>query len=163
MKLIAVDKSIEHYRICKSWLENEEISKWLSSSLRFGRYFKLTHDIMISNRKNKLFFISVDEKFIGLVGLKNIDIIDNRAEVWFLIGSESCRRKNYVTDALNLIKIIVKKDLKLISLYAHVAEPNTASVKTLEKNGFEYVGKFRKAFFVHGLFTDYLVFDWISN
>ncbi|MCK4825166.1 GNAT family N-acetyltransferase [bacterium] len=55
------------------------------------------------------------------------------------------------------------QDLQLVTLYAHVSESNTASVQVLEKNGFKYVGKFRKAFFVDGSYKDFLIFDWVSN
>lgn len=163
MKLIPIDNSQEHYRICKPWLEDKEITKWLSSALRFARYHRIIHEMLISNRKNKLFFINFQDRFVGLVGLNNIDLVDKRAEVWYLIGSKSDRGKNIATQAVSLLKNSAVQDLQLVTLYAHVSESNTASVQVLEKNGFKYVGKFRKAFFVDGSYKDFLIFDWVSN
>jgi len=111
------------------------------------------HEMLLSNRRNRLFFISHDERFVGLVGLINIDPVDKRAEVWYLVGSEADRSKNIATRAVGLIKNIAVQDLQLVALYAQVPEPNATSVRVLEKNGFQYVGKFRKAFFVDGSFN----------
>lgn len=163
MKLIPVDKSEEHYLICKAWLEDKEITKWLVSALRFARYLKVIHEMLLSNRKNRLFFISHDEGFVGLVGLTNIDMVDKRAEVWYLVGSQSDRGKNIATRAVGLIKGVALQDLQLVTLYAQVPEPNKTSVRVLEKNGFQYVGKFRKAFFLDGSYRDFLIFDWVKH
>lgn len=163
MKLIPVDKSEEHYLICKAWLENKEITKWLVSALRFARYLKIMHEMLLSDRKNKLFFISHDQGLVGLAGLTNIDMVDKRAEVWYLVGSQSYRSRNIATRAVGLLKNIAMQDLQLVTLYAQVAESNNSSVRVLEKNGFKYVGKFRKAFFLEGSYRDFLIFDWLSD
>ena len=163
MRLLPVDNSEEHYRTCKTWLEDRDITKWLSSVLRFGRYHNIIHQMLISDKKNRLFFISVDEKLIGLAGFLNIDRVDKKAEVWYLIGSKSNRGKNIVTEAVDLLKKIAIKELRLVSLYAYVSKHNAASIRVLEKNGFEYAGKLRKAFSLDGSHTDLLLFDWVFN
>jgi len=162
MKLVPVENSEEHYFICKPWLGDSNITKWLTSTLRLGKYLRIIHEQLILERKNKCFFINTGEKPIGLAGFHNIDRMDKRAEIWFLIGSNADRGKNYATQAVALLKKIAKNDLKLVSLYALVAKPNTAAIRVLEKNGFEYVGAFRKAFFLDGAYTDFLIFDWVA-
>jgi len=163
MKLIPVENSIEHYHTCKAWLEDKDITKWLSSALRFARYLKVMHEMLLSNRSNRLFFISLDDKLVGLVGLINIDNVDKRAEVWYLVGSEADRSKNIATRGVGLIKDLAVQDLQLVTLYAQIPKPNETSVRVLEKNGFQYVGKFRKAFLVDRSYTDFLIFDWVSH
>lgn len=161
MELVPVENSKEHYHMCKVWLEDSEITKWLTSALRFGKYLRIIHERLILERKNKYLFIIDNDKPIGLAGFHNIDRVDKRAEIWFLIGSKADRRKNCAIQAVTLLKEIAKNDLQLVSLYALVAKPNTASIRVLEKNGFAYVGAFRKAFFLDGAYTDFLIFDWI--
>lgn len=161
MKLVPIENSKEHYCICKLWLEDSEITKWLTSALRFGKYLRIIHEQLILERKNRYFFINDNDKPIGLAGFHNIDRVDKRAEIWFLIGSNADRGKDHATQAVTLLKEIAKNDLKLVSLYALVAKTNTASIRVLEKNGFVYVGAFRKAFFLDGAYTDFLIFDWI--
>jgi len=161
MKLVPVENSEEHYFICKAWLEDNKITKWLTSALRFGKYLRIIHKQLILERKNKCFFINISGKPIGLAGFHNIDRIDKRAEIWFLIGSYEGRGKNHATQAVELLKEVARNDLKLISLYALVAEPNTAAIRVLEKNGFKYAGVFRKAFLLDSVYTDFLIFDWV--
>lgn len=163
MKFISIDNSQDHYRICKPWFEDKSITKWLFSPLRFAKYPKIIHQMLIQNRKNKLFFVNVNDEFVGIVGLSNIDLVDKRAEVWYLIGSGLKRGYNFATQALGLLKNVAVHDFKLVTLYAHVAESNAASIRVLKKNGFEYVGKFRKAFLINGEYEDMIIFDWISD
>jgi len=163
MKRSCVDKSEEDYRICKPWLEDKNITKWLSSVLRFGKYYKIIHEMLISNKKSNLFFIYAEDKPVGLAGLMNIDLMDKRAEVWYLLGSKSDRNKNIATKAVNLLKDVAVQELKLFTLYAYVTKSNVASTRVLGKNGFKYVGKFSNAFRLNDLFEDLLIFDWIKT
>ena len=162
MNLIPVENTEKHYCICKTWLENREITKWLTSVLRFSKYNRLIHEMLITNRRNRLFFISVENTFKGLVGFNNIDLVDRRAEVWFLIGEESDRNKNYATDAVSLLKEIAVKDFKLVTLYALVCELNVASMRLLEKADFKYAGRFRKGFLIEGEYKNFLIYDWVN-
>jgi len=54
-----------------------------------------------------------------------------------------------------LFKEIARNDLKFVNLYALAAKPNIAAIRVLEKNGFEHVGAFRKAFFLDGAYADF--------
>lgn len=162
IKLIPVNTSEEYYRVCKKWLENREITKWFHSALRFAKYTKIMHEMLILNKKNKIFFIDIEDKFIGLVGLINIDYIDKRAEIWVFIGSEDKRNLGIATKAMNLLKNYAVQELKLVTLYAKLAESNASSIRLMEKIGFQYVGKYRKAFFVEGSYKDLLIYDWVS-
>ena len=163
MELLPVDKSKEHYENCRVWLEDKEITKWLTSILRFGKYYKAVHEMLVGNPKTKLFFIKSDNRLLGLSGLFNIDKVDKRAEIFYLIGSQAERGKGVASKAVDLLKGFCVQDLGLCTIYAHVAEPNKASVKVLEKNDFKYVGKYRKAFNLDGTYTDLLIFDWVCK
>jgi len=162
MHLIPVNKSERHYSICKSWLEERETTKWLSSPLRFSKYLRIIHDMLIADKKNRIFFIYDAERPVGIIGLSNIDRVDKKAELWCVIGSKSDRGKNYATTANGLIKSIACKEMGLQSLHAFVAESNKGARRFLEKSGFFFAGKFRKAFFIDGSYQDFLIFDWVN-
>lgn len=161
MVLIPVENTEEHYQICKNWFEDKKIIVWLQSVLRLGKYYKVTHEMMTLNKKNKLFFIQEEKRFIGLIGLMNCDPIDKRAEAWYLIGAETDRKKGMASGALEMVKHYALDKLKYITLYAHASEFNKGSIKVLEKCGFERVGKYRSAFFSKDSFCDLLVYDCI--
>jgi RimJ/RimL family protein N-acetyltransferase len=118
--------------------------------------------MLISNKKSRLFFISLGNRFVGLLGFNDIDKMDKRAEIWYLVGSKSDRGKGIATDAVSRAKEIAVEELGLVSLYAYVSAPNEISIRVLEKNGFQYVGKYRNAFWIDGVFVDRLIFDWVS-
>ena len=119
--------------------------------------------MLINDRKNELYFINLHGRLVGIVALSNIDLVDKRAELWYLIGSKSDRNKNIATQAVNLLKKEITDERRLVSLFAHVAESNLPSIQVLKKSGFEYVGKFRKAFCLDGTYEDLVIFDWLSD
>jgi len=163
MQLIPIESTDDHYKTCKLWLEDREITKWLTSVLRYSKYPRMMHEMLISTRKNRLFFISVQNKRVGLVGLINIDRVDKRAEIFCFVGSQSHQNKGIATQALNRMKKLAVVELKLHTLYGHLVESNAASVRLMEKIGFQNIGKYRKAFFIDGTFKDMLAVDWVRE
>lgn len=163
MDFLPVLASGEHYNICRPWFEDREITKWLTSPLRLGRYPRMLHDKLASDRKNRVFFIMIHSSAVGIGGLLSIDRIDRRAEVWYLVGDDRNRRKGYASEALRSLTGYAVESLELNSLYAHVSVLNGASVRVLEKCGYRYAGRLRQAFHVDGLYQDALLYDWISD
>ncbi len=161
MDLLLVQPCEEHYLICRPWFESKETTKWLTSPLRLGRYPRIIHDKLSSDRSNRVFFITVQSAALGLAGLLGLDRIDRKAEVWYLIGEDRNRGKDYASEALRLLSGFATEGLGLISLYAHVSVHNFPSIRVLEKCGFQYVGKLRKAFYINGSYQDLLLYDWI--
>jgi ribosomal-protein-alanine N-acetyltransferase len=153
----------DHYLICRTWFENRETTKWLSSPLRLGRYPKLIHEKLISDRRNRVFFIMVDSSAIGLVGLQEIDRVDHKAEIWYLVGEEQYRGRDYASQAVRSLNQFSANRLGLASLYAHVSVMNLASIRVLEKSGYQYVGRLRHSFRVNGEHQDLLLYDWIPD
>lgn len=163
MELITVNNSNQHYFRCKQWLENKEITQWLTSALRAAKYHKLIHDKLCTDRKNGLYFITAENTAVGLAGFHAVDRIDKRAEIWYLIGSKEIYGHNYATQAVAMLKQNAKNELNLKSVYAFVAAPNKASVRVLEKNSFMYTGMLRQAFCLNDSFVDLLIYDWICQ
>jgi RimJ/RimL family protein N-acetyltransferase len=163
MDFLPVRPIHEHYLICRTWFENRETAKWLSSPLRLGRYPKMIHEKLISDRGNHLFFIMIDSSAIGLVGLQDVDRIDHKAEIWYLIGEEGYRGRNYASQAVRSLNEFSVKRFGLVSLYAHVSVLNLASIRVLEKSDYQYVGRLRRSFRVNGEYLDLLLYDWIPD
>ncbi|RJR34383.1 MAG: N-acetyltransferase [Desulfobacteraceae bacterium] len=159
--LLPVRPLYDHYLLCRRWFENSETTKWLSSPLRLGRYHRLVHEKLISDRRNHVLFISVDSAPIGLVGLQDIDRIDHKAEIWYMVGEEQYRRKDLASQAVRKLNEFSAHHLNLASLYAHVSVFNLASIRVLEKSDYRYVGRLRRSFRVNGEYQDLLLYDWI--
>ena len=161
LELILVNETTEHYRLCRKWFEDTNITQWLTSILRFGKYFPIIHSKIIKDIKNKLFLLKEDDDFVGLIGLFNIDKVDRRAEIFYIVGSKSNRNRGIAQRAVEILKKIAFDEYNLITIYANVAEKNVPSLRVLEKTGFKYVGRYRNAFNWKGEYLDLLTFDFV--
>ena len=100
------------------------------------------------------FAIEYNGEFCGVIGLiLQKDVYRNSAETGYWIG-EPFWGKGIATKAVELIVAHGFKELKLIRIYAGVFEYNTASMKVLEKNGFQKEGISKKAVDKNGKFWD---------
>ena len=96
---------------------------------------------------------------VGFIGIHRINYRDGHAEIGYFIAKEHWR-KGYATEAVRLALIYAFEWLNLRKVYARVYEPNVASIRVLEKNGFELVGRLRKHHHVPGYgFVDELIFE----
>ncbi len=159
--LSSVTPSDQDYILCKKWLEDSSITQWLTSTLRLAKYPRLIHDQLISSKTARLFFICLEDTPVGLIGLHNIDRLDKRAEVWYLIGEHHQQNKSVATNALLALEEWTINNSILLSLYAFAAESNKASSRVLTKGNFKQVGYFRNGFCLNGTFENYLIYDWI--
>lgn len=91
------------------------------------------------------FAIEYKGEFCGVIGLiLQKDVYRKSAETGYWIG-ERYWGKGITTKAVELIVEHGFKELKLIRIYAGVFEYNVASMKVLEKNGFQKEGISKKA------------------
>ena len=96
---------------------------------------------------------------VGFLGLHKINHRDGNAELGYFIAREHWGR-GYATEAVKLALIYAFEWLNLRKVYARVYEPNVASIRVLEKNGFELAGRLRKHHHVPGYgFVDELIFE----
>ncbi len=110
------------------------------------KWINLTHRMARSNKAYH-FGIALAEtnEIIGIIGLKNINLLDFNAELEYWVGSKYWR-KGITSEALKLILKFAFNDINLIRVYAFVSEKNIASVKLLDKFRFVQEGNFRKAY-----------------
>lgn len=161
--LLPIKACERHYFACKPWFEDREITRWLTSPLRLARYPRLIHDRLVTDRKNRLFFIMDGSCAVGVAGLENIDRIDHKAEVWYLVADPCNRRRNHASNAVASLVQWSCTMLRLVTLYAHVSPLNQPSIKVLEKCGFQYAGRLRRAFFIHDSYQDLLIYDLVTD
>jgi len=96
---------------------------------------------------------------VGLIGIHNIDWYSKYAELGYWLWKEYWG-KGYTTEAVKLILKYSFEHLNLNKVWAGVFEPNKASQRVLEKNGFKLVGKLRKQEYVPGVgHVDVLLYD----
>jgi len=126
-------------------------------------FIKMTHQKM---RKKKSFELGIEFKenkeIIGMIGLMNIDYDNKNAEIGYWLGKKYWGR-GIMKKAIKLILNFGFKKLKLVRIYAKVMHPNIASAKLIEKSGFKYEGRMRKAILKRGKWMDYLIYSILSS
>ena len=79
--------------------------------------------------------------FVGSIGLKNIDLINKKANLGYWIGKQYLDR-SIATESVGLIiNHAFSSDLGLREVIAYVFPENNASIRVLEKNGMKKKGE----------------------
>ena len=126
-------------------------------------FIKITHRKICKKESCEL-GIELKEigQIIGMVGLMNIDYKNKNAEIGYWLGKEYWGKK-IMKEAIFLILGFGFKQLKLVRIYARVMHPNIASAGLLEKQGFKYEGRLRKATLREDKWMDELRYSILSN
>lgn len=126
-------------------------------------FIKMTHQKI---RKKKAFELGIELKetkeIIGMMSLMNIDYNNKNAEIGYWLGKKYWGKK-IMKEAIKLILNFGFKKLRLVRIYARVMHPNISSAKLLEKSGFQYEGRMRKAILRKGKWMDELRYSILSS
>ena len=80
-------------------------------------------------------------KFVGTISIKNIDLVNKKADLGYWIGEQYWGR-GIATECLKLIiDYAFSAELGLKQLCAYVFPENKASIRVLEKNGMNKIGE----------------------
>jgi [ribosomal protein S5]-alanine N-acetyltransferase len=80
-------------------------------------------------------------KFVGTISVKNIDLVNKKADLGYWIGEQYWGR-GMATECLKLIiDYAFSAELGLKQLCAYVFPENKASIRVLEKNGMNKIGE----------------------
>jgi len=116
-----------------------------------GRFFM---KLVRQDKKNLRSVIDVDGSFAGMIGaFLQDDVNKHTAELGYWLG-EPYWEKGIITEAIRLKCDQVFKETEVRRIFAAVFSYNAASMKVLEKNGFESEGIGRDAIFKDGAFHD---------
>ena len=97
----------------------------------------------------------------GTIGLWKIDKPNHRAEIGYMLHSDYWGR-GYATEALGAVEAFGFQAMNLHSIEAYLDPGHTASIKVLEKRGFEKEAHFRENFLYEGKFLDTVVYGKLN-
>ena len=99
---------------------------------------------------------------IGTSTLFNLNLDNGRAELGYAMGS-AYWGKGYMNEALKALVSHAFEDMKLRRLEADVDPRNTASIRTLERLGFQREGYLRERWHVEGEIQDALFYGLLRR
>lgn len=134
-------------------LEKYEFSKHGKQTFKWVKDETLMRDFLIREKPNweshvkyinkilkdttqKFYAFTVNDKYAGNCGLKNIDLKRRMCELWLYIGFPCFKGKGIGSTVLNKLCEIAYKDLSMEIIYLHVGEFNNAAISLYQKHGF---------------------------
>ena len=109
------------------------------------------------------FAIDVAGEAVGNIGLRVGEDIDRySAEVWYWLGEQHWGR-GIITAALTAITNIAFSELSLLRVEAMPFARNTASIRVLEKVGYQREGLLRWSAVKEGIALDKVVYSYTSD
>lgn len=137
------------------WMQDETLRKdfMLSFIVTSDSHRQWFHRYS-EDESQQIWAIYADQVHIGNIGLKSIDLIHKKAEVWIYIGDRTAKCKGIgQTSCRLLFKDLKFQSFGLHKIYCHVAEWNIASQKMFLKSGFALEGILKDEMFFEEKFV----------
>jgi RimJ/RimL family protein N-acetyltransferase len=106
---------------------------------------------------------AVDGRYLGNIGIKDVDLLHRRAELGLVIGSKEDWGKGYGADAIVTCLRFAFFTLGLHSVRIRAHEDHRRALDLYRRVGFAEVGRDREAVFQRGRFADYVVLDMLDR
>jgi RimJ/RimL family protein N-acetyltransferase len=144
-----------------TWLNNEEIRRWFSVYPTSDFRGKERLDNLYKDFHHILFGVALksDNTLIGLVGLKDIHILNQSAEFYVIIGDPAAWGKGYGTESTKMMLRYGFMELNLNRIQTQDMEGNIGGWRADEKAGFKYEGTLRQVIPRFGKFHDVRVYS----
>ena len=121
---------------------------------------------IVKERWKKIFLgimENLSKKVVGMISVRDINWRSGYGEIGYWLCKEYWG-KGYATEALSLMLKYCFEYLNLRKVFAKVFEPNKASIRVLEKNGFKYIGRFKKHKYVADIgYVDILLYELFKD
>ena len=147
-----------------SWFHDQGTTKYNSHG-KFPLGIFDSTEFLFNGKNDKLVFAIIDkatEKHIGNVGLQEIDFINRKSEITFLIGDKEFSNRGYAKRAGSMALIHAFEKLNLHRVYLGFAESNVKMKSVAEKLSFSREGRFAEAFLMDGQFMDIELYSLLS-
>lgn len=150
-----IDNSRETLREWLPWVDETKSPK---DTENFIRSIKKSRGAL----KYLVFEVRYNEKIVGLLGLKDIDLFNNKAEIGYWLGNEAVGKGIMIQSCKAILKYAYK-DLKLNKIWIRCAVKNTRSCNIPKQLGFTFEGIERHGERLHGKYIDLKVYSLLKK
>ncbi len=154
------EQDAKHFEV---WLNDPEITKWLSSIYRYNKYDALFHRFALRKNDNIFFTVKFQELPIGFVGVTQIDKAEKSGMVFVVLGEKKHGGRGIMSKALNLALNKLFFEFDFHSINAWILEDNNPSIRMVKNNNFKQIGIQRECHLVEGAFKNRILFDILKN
>lgn len=144
-----------------TWMNNEDIRRYFSIYPTSDTRGKERLEQLYHDGRHIIFGVALNEDntLIGLVGLKDINYINQTAEFYVIIGDPKGWGKGYGTEATKLMLRYGFLELNLNRIQTQDMEDNIGGWRADEKAGFKYEGTLREDILRFGKYQDVRVYS----
>ncbi|CEO26533.1 GNAT family N-acetyltransferase [Paraclostridium sordellii] len=157
----------EDLTLINKWRNDYEVFKYLGGGympISIDQQSKWMDGMIDNTGNNKRFSIlNEDKKFIGVIGLYNINWIHRTSEFGIYIGEKNQWGKGYAKESMNLILEFGFKVLNLRKVKLDVVVDNIAAIKMYKNLGFREVGIYKEERFIDNEYKDVLMMEFINT
>ncbi|HLZ80810.1 MAG TPA: GNAT family protein [Ktedonobacteraceae bacterium] len=148
-----------------TWMNDEEIRRYFSIYPTSDTRGKERLELLYKDGKHIIFGVALndDNRLIGLVGLKDINYINQSAEFYVIIGDRTAWGKGYGTEATTLMVRYGFMELNLNRIQTQDMEENIGGWRADEKAGFTYEGTLREVILRFGKYNDVRVYSLLRS
>jgi RimJ/RimL family protein N-acetyltransferase len=148
-----------------TWMNDEEIRRYFSIYPTSDTRGKERLEQLYKDGRHIIFGIALnsDNRLIGLVGLKDINYINQSAEFYVIIGDRSAWFKGYGTEATKLMIGYGFMELNLNRIQTQDMEENIGGWRADEKAGFKHEGTLRQVILRFGKYHDVRVYSLLRS
>lgn len=145
---------------------NYNIAKWLTNGFPHpytkndGKAFI---ESVLKNETSKIFAIEIDGKAVGSIGVYlQPDIHEKSAELGYWLA-EKYWKNGIVSKAIREVVDYVFTNFDVVRIYARPFHTNAGSQRVLEKAGFEFEARLKKALYKNNEYLDELIYAKLKN
>lgn len=148
-----------------TWINDEEIRRYFSIYPTSDTRGKERLEQLYKDGKHIIFGVALnsDNRLIGLVGLKDINYINQTAEFYNIIGDRSMWGKGYGTECTRLMLRYGFMELNLNRIQTLDMEENVGGWRADEKAGFKYEGTMRESILRFGKHSDMRIYSILRS
>jgi RimJ/RimL family protein N-acetyltransferase len=148
-----------------TWMNDEEIRRYFSIYATSDTRGKERLELLYKDGKHIIFGVALNEdnRLIGLVGLKDINYINQSAEFYVIIGDRTAWGRGYGTEATTLMVRYGFMELNLNRIQTQDMEENIGGWRADEKAGFTYEGTLREVILRFGKYNDVRVYSLLRS
>lgn len=140
-----------------AWLNDVETNRYLGTRVRQGTSRAFHERWFAAYQKDasrKIFTVTSGGKPIGQVGLLSINLDDNNAELYIVIGDPAYRGRGLGKELMRYILDYGFSKRKLHRIYLTVHAANVPAIRLYEACGFTREGRLRESVLRNGKYED---------